>query len=76
MKACECGSFWGPTWDHAADCRRWPGSEWDRDRHGNPGVGDTEQLIIVEDSVETRLWIMGFEISGPDGVTYYTESVE
>ena len=68
MKTCECGGFWGPTWDHASDCRRWPGSEHHRNLHGNPGVGGDVPLIVVEDSVEVRLWTMGFGVFTPEQV--------
>lgn len=30
MRACECGSPWGPGWDHWVYCDRWPGSQWAR----------------------------------------------
>lgn len=76
MKTCECGSFWGPTWDHARDCRRWPGSESQRDRHGSPGVGGDVKLIIVEDSVEIRLWMMGFARFTPEQVADYAAEVD
>ncbi len=39
MRTCECGSFWGPSWDHADNCARWPGSEWARDHGARLGVG-------------------------------------
>lgn len=35
MKLCPCGSPDGPTWDHAPDCARYPGSEAQRDRMWN-----------------------------------------
>jgi hypothetical protein len=40
MRICECGSFWGPGWDHEQTCQRWPGSEWARDHGGRQGIGE------------------------------------
>jgi len=39
MGTCECGSFWGPGWDHEDTCQRWPGTEWARNHGGRQGVG-------------------------------------
>lgn len=46
MNICPCGSFWGPEWDHPADCKLWPGSEWHRD-HAAQHDGPSDELQAV-----------------------------
>lgn len=72
MRTCECGSFWGPGWDHTENCARWPGSEWARDHGARLGVGTGSipktraafrNRAGVHEREEYRRWFAAYRIA-------------